>query len=187
MRCNEESKYYILCALHCCNLNQVAPSHQTYEVLYRYTLVSFKRYTFVWTANTCRFHPRAPGPRLNMKKPSYRFRNSQVRDKTVSRTSYLQHRNAHTWGRRNLYWGAALVLKWLAANWTEWDGTNKIASMMAAMIAWLLSIPLYSRITEHTRTCLVKRWSLVLQYSKPCPFCVSACVSNLSSSWWHCV
>ena len=44
---------------------------------------------------------------------SKQFRDPHVKDKTVSRPSYLQHGNPHTWERRSLYWdgsSAAMVL-----------------------------------------------------------------------------
>ena len=49
-----------------------------------------------------------PGARLNIKIPSYQYRDPHVKEKTVSRPSYLQHGNPHTWERRSLYWDGAL-------------------------------------------------------------------------------
>ena len=48
-----------------------------------------------------------PGGRLNTKVSSYQHRDPHVKDKTVSRPSYLQHGNSHTRGRRSLYWDGA--------------------------------------------------------------------------------
>ena len=39
----------------------------------------------------------APGGRLDIKTMSYHYRDPHVKDKTVSRLSYLQHGNPHTW------------------------------------------------------------------------------------------
>ena len=47
--------------------------------------------------------------RLNIKMPSYHYRDPHGKDKTVSRPSYLKHGNPHTWERRSLYWDGALV------------------------------------------------------------------------------
>ena len=38
-----------------------------------------------------------PEGRLNIKMPSYQFRDPDNKDKTVSRPSYLNHGNSHTW------------------------------------------------------------------------------------------
>ena len=38
-----------------------------------------------------------PGGRLNIKMPSYQYRDSHYKDKTVSRPSYLYNRNILTW------------------------------------------------------------------------------------------
>ena len=40
---------------------------------------------------------RTTGGRLNIKMPSYQYRDSHDKDKTVSRPSYLYHKNHHTW------------------------------------------------------------------------------------------
>ena len=46
---------------------------------------------------------RETGDRLNIKMLSYPYRDPHVKDKTVSRPSYLQHGDSHTWKRRSLY------------------------------------------------------------------------------------
>ena len=48
-----------------------------------------------------------PGGGLNIKMSSYQYRDSHVKDKTVSRPSYLLHGNPHTLERRSLYWDGA--------------------------------------------------------------------------------
>ena len=64
------------------------------------------------------------GNRLNIKMPSYQYRDPHVEDKTVSRPSYLEHGNPHTWKRRSLYWDGALtdcpVLPTEQQSWTMW-------------------------------------------------------------------
>ena len=50
-----------------------------------------------------------PGRCLNIKMQSYQYRDSHVKDKTVSRPSYLKHGNPHTWERPSLYWDGAQV------------------------------------------------------------------------------
>ena len=54
---------------------------------------------------------RRPGGRLDLKMPSYQYRDPHGKDKTVSRPSYLQHDNSHTLERRFLYWDGALIVK----------------------------------------------------------------------------
>ena len=48
------------------------------------------------------------GGRLNIRMSFYKYRDSHVKDKTVSRPSYLKRGNPHTWERRSLYWDGAL-------------------------------------------------------------------------------
>ena len=55
-------------------------------------------YSILWLAQDS-------GSRLNIKMSSYQYRDSHVKYKTVSRPSYLQHGNPHTWER---YWDGAL-------------------------------------------------------------------------------
>ena len=50
-----------------------------------------------------------PGSHLNIKMSSYQYRDPHVKDKTVSRPSYLQHGNPHTWERRSLYWDGTQI------------------------------------------------------------------------------
>ena len=55
------------------------------------------------------------GGRLNINMSSYQYRDPHVKDKTVSRPSYLKHGNPHTWKRWSLYWDGALVVGRLTA------------------------------------------------------------------------
>ena len=52
---------------------------------------------------------RIQGGRLIINMSSYHCRDPHVKDKTVSRPSYLQHGNPYTWERRSLYWDGAQV------------------------------------------------------------------------------
>ena len=52
--------------------------------------------------------PLKSGGHLNIKMSSYRYRDSYVKDKTVSRPSYLQHGNPHISERQTWYWDRAL-------------------------------------------------------------------------------
>ena len=47
------------------------------------------------------------GSHLNIKMSPYQYRDPHVKDKIVSRPSYLNHGNPHTWERRSLYWNGA--------------------------------------------------------------------------------
>ena len=47
---------------------------------------------------------------LNIKMSSYQYRDPHVKNKMVSRPSYLQHGNPYTWERQSLYWDGALVI-----------------------------------------------------------------------------
>ena len=48
--------------------------------------------------------------RLNIKMSSYQYRDPHVKDKTVSRPSYLSHGDPDTRERRSLYWEGGLDL-----------------------------------------------------------------------------
>ena len=56
-----------------------------------------------------------PGGHLNIKMSSYQYTDPHVKDKTVSRPSYLYHGNHHTWERRSLYWDGAQISQSLEA------------------------------------------------------------------------
>ena len=58
--------------------------------------------------------------RLNIKMSSYQYRDSHVKDKTVSRPSYLLHGNPHTLERRSLYWDRAQIM------WCQRSGSSFI-------------------------------------------------------------
>ena len=47
--------------------------------------------------------------RLNIK-ISYQYRDPHLKDKTISRPSYLKHGNAYTWERWSFYWDGAQVI-----------------------------------------------------------------------------
>ena len=49
-----------------------------------------------------------PGARHNIKMSSYQYRDPHVKDKTVSRPSYLYYENPYMWERRSLYWDPGL-------------------------------------------------------------------------------
>ena len=49
------------------------------------------------------------GSRLSIKMSSYQNMDPHVKDKTVSRPSYLEHGNPHACERRSLYWDGAQV------------------------------------------------------------------------------
>ena len=52
---------------------------------------------------------------LNIKMLSYQYRDSHVKDKTVSSTVLSLTRESHTWERRSLYWdGAQELISFLA-------------------------------------------------------------------------
>ena len=53
----------------------------------------------------------ASGGRLNIKMLSYQYRDPDVKAKTVSRPSYLEHGNPHTWERLSLYWDGAQAIR----------------------------------------------------------------------------
>ena len=55
-------------------------------------------------------HEMHSGGRLNIKMLSYQYRDPHVKDKTVSRPSYLYHGNPHTWERQSLYWDGVQLL-----------------------------------------------------------------------------
>ena len=50
------------------------------------------------------------GGGFNIKMSSYQYRYPHVKDKTVSRPSYLKQENPHTWARRSSYWDGAQIL-----------------------------------------------------------------------------
>ena len=53
------------------------------------------------------------GGHLNIKMPSYQYRDSHVKDKTVSPTVLSLTWDPHTWERRSLYWdGAQVSIVW---------------------------------------------------------------------------
>ena len=58
---------------------------------------------------------RQPGGRLNIKM-SFQYRDPHVKDKTVSRPSYLKHGNPHTWERQS---GSNPVYCEYSAPWTR--------------------------------------------------------------------
>ena len=51
----------------------------------------------------------SPGGCLNIKMPSYQYRDSHVKDKTVSPTVLSLTWDPHTWKRQSLYWDRALM------------------------------------------------------------------------------
>ena len=54
-----------------------------------------------------------PGPRFNIKMPSYQYRKPHCGDKTVIRSSYLQNGISYTGKTTSLYWIRALFNCWL--------------------------------------------------------------------------
>ena len=60
----------------------------------------------------CLVRSKSHGGCLNIKMSSYQYRDPRVKDKTVSRSSFLQHGNPHTWERWSLYWDGAMVSIW---------------------------------------------------------------------------
>ena len=53
---------------------------------------------------------RAPGPRFNIKMPSYQYRKSHCGDKTVVRSSYLHNGISYTGKITSLYWISTQVV-----------------------------------------------------------------------------
>ena len=51
---------------------------------------------------------------------SYQYRDPNVKDKTVSRQSYLWHGNPHTWERRSLHLDGFWCLTWRCAKLERW-------------------------------------------------------------------
>ena len=77
------------------------------------------------------------GSCLNIKMSSYQYRDSYVKDKTVSRPSYLWHGNPNTWERPSLYWDGPLApeagpcfnIKTSAWKWLTHD-LNKMVTIL---------------------------------------------------------
>ena len=68
------------------------------------------------------------GRGLNIKMPSYQYRDSHVKHKTVSPSVLSLTWESHTWERRSLYWDGARFLHLL------YDGQNVVTMYIPHMV-----------------------------------------------------
>ena len=117
---------------------------------------------------------RVQGGRLNIRTSSYQYRDPHVKDKTVSRPSYLLHGNPHTQKKRSLYW----------------DGAQKSSPSInhPATYPFILTLPQTTG-PFYTEPRCRQRWKLSVWTAKVilcwwrCPVRNQAWVKSLFASW----
>ena len=92
---------------------------------------------------------------------SYQYRDSHVKDKTVSRPSYLWYGNPHTWERWSLYWDGALVAKHMSF--------YKYGYIVRYQITgFIIPKPHFYYLFNLTYVCTRwKQWCMVVRYDQP--------------------
>ena len=103
-------------SLKCCqNLRKLIKSIFVFAIISPHWDGTGSLYLSSWRKRTCLFYMvnimaaadlvmPEPGPRFNIKMPSYRYRKSHCGDKTVVRSSYLHNGISYTGKMTSLYW-----------------------------------------------------------------------------------
>ena len=108
----------------------------------------------LWCVHKCHIEP---GPRFNIKMPSYQYRKSHCGDKTVVRSSYLHNGISYTGKMASLYWIRAQVMRRVGPGCqSQWHHIHPFPRYATVCLQYFKSYPPSATYMHHwTRSSLV--------------------------------